>query len=149
MPPATALSQGTIDAYRIFAQERNAEAPRHAAKRQQLAARWRAIRYVLLISGVLLAAAAGITALPADVASWVTPTLAFLSAAVTGLSTVLHPSKTAAEHCNAAAGWQVFAADCRTFSATLPELTREDAKREFDSLQKRYLVLNGSMPGDD
>ena len=26
---------------------------------------------------------------------------------------------------------------------------REDAKREFDSLQKRYLVLNGSMPGDD
>jgi hypothetical protein len=118
-------------------------------KHRDLAARWRVARFVLLISGVVLAAAAGFTALPADVAAWVTPTLAFLAAAVTGLNTALHPSQNAADHCKAAADWDVLAADCRIFSAMLRGFSREDAKKEFESLEKRYCVLAGTVPGGD
>ena len=144
--PGTTLTDQVVEAYRAFAQERIGEAPEKARGERKLAGQWRVARLVLLISGVLLAAAAGVTALPADVASWVTPTLAFLAAAVTGLNTGLHPSQGAADHCKAAAAWEVLAADCRVFSAMLPSFSSEEAKKEFESLKERYAALTGTVP---
>jgi hypothetical protein len=90
-----------------------------------------------------------VTALPADVAAWVTPSLAFVAAAVSGLTTALHPSKRAADHCMAAADWDVLAADCRIFSAVVPTLGSEEAETEFKSLEARYRTLRGSSENDE
>src|SRR4051794_11320355 len=100
---AASAEEDVRQEYRSWARAAHETASIEAAKRRKLAAAYRAIRGTLSIAGALLAAAAGATALPADVAAWVTPTLAFLAAAVTGLTAALHPSKQAHQHCKDAA----------------------------------------------
>jgi hypothetical protein len=93
----------------------------------------------------VLAAAAGITALPADVAAWVTPTLAFASALVTGLTAAIQPTKQADDHCRRAAAYDILVADVRMFGALAAYETRGDVEKRFKDIEERYMKLSGSV----
>jgi hypothetical protein len=118
---------------RGFIQEAIRESPA-AAKRER---HFRLMRTTLMCLSVLLAAAAGVTVIPAGIAAWVTAALAFAGAAVTGFTTAFAPSKRAEYAARERVQWDDLANDSEIFLVKLDDLRDDDAEKAYIKLRSR------------
>lgn len=124
-----------------------AEGAKESKRAEKLEHRFRVLRNTLMFLSVVLAAAAGITVLPAGIATWITAALAFAGALVSGFTTAFTPSRKAENTALVRVQWDDLVNDAEIFQTHLPELTDESTEKMWKGLWERRNVLESCGAG--
>ena len=118
---------------------------------RKLARRYRLLNVVLTLASAMLAAAAGFTALPADIARWVTSFLAFFSALIGFVTAAFSPLRAGRRQAMLAARWNRLGDDVARLQRSLSgQNPPSDPERNFERLlERRDRLEHDAAVGDE